>query len=532
MELLTTLRDQLITLWGRWSIAQRIGLSAATLLCIGLVLGTLVWATRDEYVVIASQLTPQRAAEMKGVLETAQISAEMNFSGSSISVPATKVSAARLALKDQLDPLVEENSSVGSGMFESPLEKEERRRRALEARLEKTIVSIRGVRSAQVHVSLPNPSPFVLEKTEATASIVIDIAPGGGFTTDAAENIMAIVSRAVEGLNRKNIALVDTNGRQFSTESGLGTSMSAQLEYQREIEAKLSRKAESLLTRWLGPDRASVEVTAEIDFQHKERTETLFDGESKVKRKETTENITQTGTVPLPVGTVGATSNVLPNANVGPGSNSGKYNRDLTDVEYDNSNTTERLTDLPGRILRLTVSAVVDPSADGESADGTAGSATAGSAGAAASSRDMAKIEDLIKQAVGFDLARGDEFSIVIDKLAPPGDVDTIPVAGFVWQQYESLIQSVSLGLTALVALTIALLLMKKMKPVVMTAPLEEPMSMADMLRLKTLSEQAKANPQVVANILAAWIGEGSVGETESIPVPKTAESPPRRKAA
>ena len=133
-------------------------------------------------------------------LETAQISAEMNFSGSSISVPATKVSAARLALKDQLDPLVTSPTSVGSGMFESPLEKEERRRRDLEARLEKTISQIRGIRSAKVHVSLPNPSPFVLEKTEPSASIVLDLTPGGGFTSDAAQNVVALVSRAVEGL--------------------------------------------------------------------------------------------------------------------------------------------------------------------------------------------------------------------------------------------------------------------------------------------------------------------------------------------
>ena len=73
MDLLTTLREQLATLWGRWTTAQRVGLSSAAVLSVALVVATLIWATRDEYVVIASQLTPQRAAEMKGVLETGAI---------------------------------------------------------------------------------------------------------------------------------------------------------------------------------------------------------------------------------------------------------------------------------------------------------------------------------------------------------------------------------------------------------------------------------------------------------------------------
>ncbi len=457
-------------------------------------------------------------------LETAQISAEMNFSGSSISVPATKVSAARLALKDQLDPLVTSPTSVGSGMFESPLEKEERRRRDLEARLEKTISQIRGIRSAKVHVSLPNPSPFVLEKTEPSASIVLDLTPGGGFTSDAAQNVVALVSRAVEGLSTRNIALVDTNGRQFTGDTGFSSAMTAQLEYQREVENKLVRKAESILARWLGPDRASVEVTADIDFQEKQRTETLFDPESKVKKEETTQVVTQTGVVPYPVGTVGATANMLPTAS-GADNNAGKYNMEDLKVIYENSGTVEKMTDLPGKILRLTVSAVVDASVDGQDpadASGTAGATPV-------TGRDLSKIEDLIKQAVGFDVARGDEFSIIIDKLAPAVEVESGPAAGFVWQEYETLIQSIVLGMTALIALVIALLMLKRMKPVVVqSAAQEEPMSMADMLRLRALSEQAKANPEVVASILAAWIGEeqnDAASETLAMPTTSSAST-------
>ncbi|MCA9033766.1 MAG: flagellar M-ring protein FliF [Planctomycetaceae bacterium] len=545
MELLTALREQISALWARWSMAQRVGLSAAAITCVALVGLTLYWALQDQYVVIAGQLTPQRAAEMKGVLETAQIPAEMNFSGSAISVPVNQVSAARLALKDQLDPLVSDQASPATGMFESPIEKEDRRRRALEARIEKTIGRIRGVRSAQVHVSLPNPSPFVLDKSPSTASVVIEVTPGGGFSADAAKNIVALVSRAVEGLTPENITLMDTQGRQFSAESGLNSAMSLQLEFQRQIENSLARKAETLLTRWLGPDKATVEVTADIDFQEKKRTETVYDAESKVKRKELTDNITQTGTVTLPVGSVGASANIVPDTS-SVNSGGGKYNRETSDIEYDNSNTLEVLTEFPGRILRLTVSAVVDPtvnplpvadSAADPAADPAAAAAAASTASTETPVRDLKQIESLIKQAVGFDMTRGDEFSMITDRLAIVDSPEGLPVGGFNWNEHQWLIQSVSLAMAALVALVIAVLMIKRMRPVVVAPPEEEPLSMADMLRLRALTEQAKSNPEVVASILAAWMGDDEEGDSPRV-TPATVSPPaanparPARRAA
>ncbi|MFO0427606.1 MAG: hypothetical protein ACK526_13665, partial [Planctomyces sp.] len=60
MQLLTALGEQLRGLWARWTVAQRIGLSMAAFACVAVVAGTMVWATRVEYVVVANQLSPQQ----------------------------------------------------------------------------------------------------------------------------------------------------------------------------------------------------------------------------------------------------------------------------------------------------------------------------------------------------------------------------------------------------------------------------------------------------------------------------------------
>ncbi|MCA9067157.1 MAG: hypothetical protein KDA96_29060, partial [Planctomycetaceae bacterium] len=73
MEVFETLKQQLMTLWQRWTMAQRVGISAAAAACVAAVVGTFIWATRADYVVLANSLTPQRAAEIAGVLDTEQI---------------------------------------------------------------------------------------------------------------------------------------------------------------------------------------------------------------------------------------------------------------------------------------------------------------------------------------------------------------------------------------------------------------------------------------------------------------------------
>lgn len=365
MAFLNTLREQLVTLWQRWTLGQRIGISAAAVLCIAAVVGTFLWATRADYVVLISNLTPQRAAEIVGLLETAQIESELNFSGSAVSVPCSDVSKARLALKDVWEPGVEEESSMAGAFPGSPSEEEDRRRRALEARLARSITQIRGIRSATVHISKPDPSPFVDEQTPTTASVIIDQASSGVITNSVAESIISLVARAVEGLDPTEISLMDTMGRQFNVATGPGSHMDTQFDYQQRVELRLASKAESMLALLLGHGKAVVRVSADIDFRETTRTELSYDPDSKVKRNEMVETISQTGGV-IPSGETGVASNVLLAGSQATGDGA-SYKREVISSDYENASVNEITRDIPGKVTRLTVAAIVDlnpPAAD------------------------------------------------------------------------------------------------------------------------------------------------------------------------
>jgi flagellar M-ring protein FliF len=518
MELFNTLKEQLTALWKSWSPAQKVGISSATVACILAVFGTLYWATRPNYVVLASQLTPQHAAEIVGLLETAQIDTRLNFSASAVSVPSTDIDEARLAIRDVLDPsmVTAGDDSLGSGFPGSPRAEDDRMLRNQEQRIARSIERIRGIREATVHISKPERTPFTAEQSPTTASILVTPASAGSLTNSIAESIVSTVSRSVEGLLPENVSLIDTvTGREFSLTDGMASSMGAQFDYQRRIEMNLANKAESMLARMLGDGKSVVRVTADIDFRETTRTEHTFDPDTKVKIRESIETVTQTGggspTVGGPVGTTPYINQQTPAS----GSPS-EYKTERNETDYDNTSIDETVRDIPGSITRLTIAAIVDLTppevAEGETPQ---------------PALQPEQVEKIIKQAVGFDATRSDELEVLIAPLNSPLLVEEAPGLVSTWEQYEPLVQPVLVGLGAVIAFFMGLTVLKKIKPVVVTQGTEPQMTLSELQRLASISQQAKQNPEVAATILQSWLGAVEEEEQEG-----TGSSPTQRRAA
>ena len=507
MALFETFKQQIQTLWSSWTNAQRLGISAAAVACVAGVIGTFVWATRADYMVLASQLSPQRAHEIMGVLETEQIDSEINISGSAISVPRSDVGRARLALKDVWEPNSEAGGSMGGAFPGSPSEEEDRRRRQLELRIAKSISQIQGINKATVLISKSNPSPFVDEQTPATASVVIK-PDASGISGATAESIISLVARAVEGLSPESITLTDTNGHRFNASNGVGSTMDGHLDYKRRVESALTVKAARMLDLLLGDGKYTVEVTADIDFRESTITQQTYDPDGKVKRTENIETITQTGGI-LPAGDVGFDANAgrLGTGGLGNAATEPKYEKEIISMDYDNASTEEVIVDNPGKINRLTVAAIVDltpPAA----VQGDGAADTTATPAPVAAAVDVTQIEDIIKQAVGYDAARGDEIQVVNAPLGGRVPVAAAPGIMTTYQQYEPLIQPVVTSLIAGIAFLMGFLLLRKMKPVMVNdSSGEQTLTVEEMQRLAALSDQAKSNPEVAAKILAGWLG-------------------------
>ncbi len=509
MAFWNTFRDQLLALWGQWSAAQRVGFSGAAFACVAAIAGTMIWAAQPEFVVIASHLTPQKSAELVGVLDTEQIGYELNFSGSAVSVASGDVAAARLALRDELSPEEESDPDSGSLMpLGSPRDEEDRRRLALEQRVAKAVAQIRGIRTVTVQISRPDATPFAVEQSPVTAALVIDPKPGEPISSAIAHSIIAIVARSIPGLTTDNIVLTDTSGRQFGSNESIQSELGWQLDFKHRLETTLSTNAETLLASMQGV-KAVVRVTADIDFSEQTKTSNTYDPDAKVKGRESIHTTEQDGPVRRadgstrqPTGNAGVASNLPVDANPESGT-SGKFKNEQIETEYDNSVINEQIRNVPGKILRLTVAAVVDltPSVS-TLADPNAPPVPEVPA------LQQKQVEDIIKQAVGYDISRNDEVQVILAPLQTVTDDSVLPVGGVVWEQWQPMVQSISLGLAALVTCVMALMLIKRMKPIVIRETLGPGIPLTDARRLAAISEKAKAHPAVVASILSAWLNE------------------------
>ena len=515
-------KEQAIKLWESWTLSQRTAFSAAALACIGAVLGTVVWASQPDYVVIASQLKPSESAEIVGLLDTDKIGYKLNFSGSAVSVASSDVATARLALKDVIDT-EEDDDLDGAGSSPIPFMSDagsidDRRRAAMEKRVEKSLLQINGIQAATVSISRPEQSPFAVEQSPVTAAVVIQPAARTQISPQTAYTIISVVARSVPGLVNSNIILTDTSGRQIGSHEGISGDLGMQLEYRQRVEADLSHKAERLLATARGV-HATVQVNAEIDFTKQTRVGTKIDPEQKATRTESIVSSQQDAGAAPPVGVPGAATNIPADANQKQ-STGGKYKNEQIDAEYDYSSTSEEVTMIPGKILRLTVSAFVDLGNDVAPADPANPAAPVPTT----TPLKLEDIETIVKNAVGFDETRDDAITVVEAKLN--AEVLDDPVAtGFRWEQWQPLLQSISLGLAATLAFLIGLMLMKRMKPIVITETVGPGIPLADARRLASISEQAKANPEIVANILSAWLSEqdrepATLTSTPAAPIP------------
>ena len=498
MAFWNSLKEQALALWNRWTIGQRTGFIAATLACIAAVSGTLIWASQPEYIVIASQLTPSRSVDIAGVLDTEKIDYQLNLSSSAVSVGRGDVGRARQALAGLLNPDEEVETSIGPSLFESPRTEEDRRRQALERRIAKAIKQIKGIREATVTISRPDESPFSIEQSPVTAAVVIEPLRNDSISGPTAQTIITVVANSVPGLDDDNIALSDTNGRQFNVSKGLNSDLDMQLTYRQKVEASLAHKAETMLRQMDGV-RAIVQVTAEIDFDTMTQKKDLYDPEANVKTQEKVLDSKNDSAPAPPIGIAGTPSNI-PTDPSARGNANGNYKNSQVETTYQNSKTEEVLTKNPGTITRLSVAAIVDVSSIAPPAGGTADPSTT-------PALDQQQIEKIVRNAVGIQDDRQDVIEVVLAPLAPE-EVEVPAVPGFDWQQWQPLIQSVSLGLAATLAFLIGMMLMKRMKPIVITETVGPGIPLADARRLAALSEQAKAHPEIVANVLSAWLNE------------------------
>ena len=357
-----------------------------------------------------SNLDLREAGEITSALGQAGIKYSTRGDGSTIMVNRDEVGTARMLVAER--GLVT-SGSVGYELFDNQsvlgqteFQQQLNEQRALQGELARTIMSMRGVSSARVHITRPQRELFQSEAPEPTAAVVVGVG-GRDLTGDQVRSIRNVVASSVPGLKPERVTVVDESNRTLAAgaEGDAFSSTSAE-EAKASTEAQLQARIKDIVEGVVGVGAARVQVTAEIDHSRSTTQEQRFDPDGQVVRSTSTNGANSQETTELADGGVTAANNIpggeAPNQT--PLGSTSTENTETTNYEI--SNTTTTTIREPGEVKKLAIAVAVDgkwtPGADG--AEPTYEPRT---------EEEMAQIAALVRSAVGYDEERGDTVEVV-----------------------------------------------------------------------------------------------------------------------
>lgn len=417
-ETLQRVRERLGALNERLSTGQKLAIAGLGAVLIATI-GALSWfAMQPEYATLHSGLDPAEAGKVVDELKSRKVPVRVTHGGSTIEVPADQVYELRLSLAagglgpkggmgyEWLD------NSEPFGMPDDLIQLN--KKRMLEGELARSIASLAEVNGARVHLALPQESLFVEDQRPATASVIVDVKPGGVLAKRQISGIVNLVANAVPRLDPDKVSIVDQRGKLLNSPDSDLAGGTSSLEYQSTLERELERKATEVLEKFVGVGKAVVTVRAKLDFSREQRTEELYDPEKQVVRSEETLSEQRENGGNRVGGAAGAQPND-PNAaqgviRVGDASNS---TREKVVTNYEINKVVKQVQGPIARVERLSVAVIVDgkympldgaaPAEDGNATEKQYVARTA---------EEMVQIRKLVAKAVEFDANRGDDIEV------------------------------------------------------------------------------------------------------------------------
>lgn len=374
---------------------------------------------KTEYATLYAGLSQEDAGIVVEKLKAGKIPYRLE-KNDRIAVPEALVHETRLSLATEGLPKgsgagfeIFDQQKLGSTEFVQKINYQ----RALQGELARTINQIDAVAESRVHLVLPRESLFKEDEQPPSASVVLKLKSGGRIGPQQVQGIVNLVAGAVQGLQEDKITILSTDGqvifKKNPSESSLGMS-DQQIEYKKNLEEDLRRKVQSMLEQLLGANRVITRVSLNLDFNRTQVAEDSFDPDSTVVRSQqrSTENAHGKDAAPggNPDVPVNVESKLLQNTPQNDnGQSSGKgFNRQRETVNYEINRVTRQITLAPGSVKRISVAVMVD--GPYEMKDNGGGKVAP--VFVARSREDMKVLEDLVKKAVGYDEARGDQITV------------------------------------------------------------------------------------------------------------------------
>jgi flagellar M-ring protein FliF len=490
-----------------------------------------MWVSQPNYTPLFSNLTNEDAGAIVAELKDSKIPYKLTGNGKTVEVPTRYVYDTRLQMATQGLP---KGGGVGFEIFDktslgvTDFTQRINYVRALEGELNRTIASIDAIQEAKVHLVLPKKELYEEMQQEPTASVLVKLKPDQKVDYDQVKAMVHLVSSAVEGLKPVNVTIVDTKGevltdqiRDELLESSETYSFSKQLKLsnqqimmQKEFEKDVQRRVETMLAKVLGSSRATVRVTAELNFDQVEKKDEIYEpivGGKGIIRSSKRNLESYTGVGVYPGGVPGTDSNIPGYKSVVSGNS--QYTKSEATENYEITKREKHVVETVGSVKRLSVAVLVDN----------------------LQPQQVESVKKAVKAAAGLDLGRGDQ--IEVENISFDRSLEKAEQAKVKLDNREKYMTTmVSLGIIVGILLFTLLFLRSTLKPKAIReklrrqielaakevreeeeveVPLEAVPSAAELAEAQKRAEMkrqitkiARENPKIIVQLIKRWLTE------------------------
>ena len=546
--------------FNRLTPKQKMAGAVALAMAIALLVGVWMWSQKPQYSVLFSNIDEKDGGSIVTALQQANVPYKVEAGGATILVPSNKANELRLTLASQGLP---KGGMVGFELLEtqklglSQFHEQVNYQRALEGELARTIMSISSVAGARVHLAIPKQTAFLRNEQKPTASVVVNLRPGRKLEQAQVAGIVHLISSSVPELASDQVSVIDQNGNLLARQRRQDGAVldDSQLEYVRNLEDNYIQRIQTILEPMLGNGNFRAQVTADVDFDTTEQTSETYkpnpNPNTAIRSQQTSENLTNQ---PPPLGVPGALSNQPPvpatspittpavppkTAQSGPQAVPLNSSRNAT-TNYEVDKTVQHIKRALGQVKRLSVALVVNNRLEKD--------AKGQYKPIALTEPEIKKINDLVREAVGYNEKRGDTLNVT-NTAFTEAVKEEVPALPF-WKDQDALALlkeliywAVLFGVIAFVILGVIRPLMRSITPAREEkaegageaeergpATMEERMEQMDQeispelleLELAKMSyekklararEVAGKDPRMVAQLIKEWMGGASGSE-------------------
>lgn len=430
------------------AVIKQIGLMIGLAASIALGFGVVLWSQEPDFAPLYTDISHLEAGQVADLLQRENIRFKVDTGTGMLLVESNRIHDARMKLAAEGYPtgasmgyeLLDKEQAFGTSQF---MEKT-RYHRSIEGELAKTISSMNRVRGARVHLAIPKRSVFISDNRRPSASVFVELYPGQSLDRMQVSAIVQLVAASIPELDEKQVTVVDQRGQLLSdTDHDSELAMAAkQLDYTRRIEDRYMARIAGILQSIVGEDGYRVQLSADVDFSQKEQTSEFFNPDlPAVRSEQTLKEVVGDGG---PAGVPGALSNQPPGAvtvpetlqaaGAGQGDAGASGNtRTQATRNFELDRTISHTRHQVGSVKRLTVAVVLDDKpvlvpGDGENKPEYKRQPI--------SDAEVERIRILVRDAIGFNAARGDSVTVINQAFRPAQSEELLEIPPLpVWEQ-------------------------------------------------------------------------------------------------